>query len=198
MQTASLTFLRTFCSLALLFAVSACETTGPGAGGFSQDATRGDLVVRSTGFRFPRSVGAFTRGQTGQYDQAGQDLSVKYALEGVAVADVYDYPTGGRTLRTEFRRLQKEILAYHSDAELLEEGDQLIAPAGRRRSGLHAVYTISRGFKYDFPPPYRSQLLLFQRGNRFVEYRFTYAANKRGRAESEIRRFLGALAWPPG
>ena len=193
---------RFFSGVALLAAaliLSSCATAPPppsAPGGFTGGSSGSDLVVRSTGFRFPARVGLFIRADSKQYDAAGQDLSVKYQAGAVVVADIYDYPTGGKTLDTEFANRKDEIKSYHADARLLREGEVTIHPGAKARHGRKAVFAVSQGYHYSFPPPYQSDLLVFQRGNRFLEYRFSYSAAHRAAAENEIAKFVDALPWP--
>ena len=185
--------------LTLIF--SSCATAPPkptGPGGFTGGSGGSDLVIRNSGFHFPERIGPFARGQNQQYDAAGLDLSVKYVAGALIVADIYEYPTGGKSLATEFANRKDEIALYHSDARLLSEGEVTIHPGGRAHHGRRARFAISKGYQYSFPPPYQSDLLVFQRGDRFVEYRFSYSAAHRERAESEIDKFIDALAWPEG
>jgi len=182
----------------VLLALSSCATTPPPPppGGFSGGSSGSDLVIGRTGFRFPARVGLFIRGGSQQYDAAGEDLSVKYQAGAMIVADIYDYPTGGKTLRTEFADRKREIKSYHADALLLREEEVTIHPGGKARRGRKAVFAVSQGYHYSFPPPYQSDLLVFQRGDRFLEYRFSYSAAHREAAESEIAKFVDALLWP--
>ena len=112
------------------------------------------------------------------------------------IADIYEYPSRGKPLATEFANRKDEIRLAHSDARLLREGKVTIHPGGKERSGWKAVFAISQGYRYSFPPPYQSALLVFQRGSYFIEYRFSYSAGHRERAESEIQKFVDRLAWP--
>jgi hypothetical protein len=183
---------------AILLGLSACATVPRGPGGFAGGSGASDLVIQSTGFRFPARLGVFVRGGGKQYDAAGQDLSVKYKAGELIIADIYEYPSGGKTLAAEFADRKDEIKLAHSDARLLREGPVTIHPGGIERSGWKAVFAISQGYHYSFPPPYQSDLLVLQRGARFIEYRFSYSASHRERAESEIRKFIDHLAWPSG
>ena len=178
--------------------LTSCATTPPPAAssGFAGGSGGSDLVIKSTGFRFPARIGVFVRAGGHQYDAAGQDLSVKYQAGAVIVADIYDYPTGGKTLGAEFANRKDEIKSYHADARLLREEAVTIHSGGKARHGRKAVFAVSQGYHYSFPPPYQSDLLVFQRGNRFLEYRFSYSAAHREAAESEIAKFVDALAWP--
>ena len=195
-------FLSPLLSLATALVLSSCATAPPapppGPGGFTGGSDGSDLVIRSTGFRFPARLGVFVRGDTQQYDEAGQDLSVTYEAGVLIVATIYEYPTGGKTVWTEFADRKDEIKSVHKDARLLHEGEVTIHPGHKARRGSKAVFAISQGYHYQFPGPYRSDLLVFGRGNRFIEYRFSYPAAHRERAEIEIAKFIDALAWPKG
>lgn len=183
---------------AFLLGLSACASVPPTPGGFAGGTGESDLVIQSSGFRFPARVGVFLRRGGQQYDAAGQDLSVKYKAGEMIMADIYEYPAGGKTLATEFADRKDEIRLAHADAKLLREGPVTIHPNGTARRGWKAVFAISQGYHYSFPPPYQSDLLVFQRGTRFIEYRFSYSAGHRERAESEIANFVDRLAWPEG
>ncbi|MGH7936066.1 MAG: hypothetical protein ACREF8_03560, partial [Chthoniobacterales bacterium] len=95
-------------------------------GGFAGGSGESDLVIKSSGFRFPARVGVFVRSGSRRYDSAGQDLSVKYQAGDLIVADVYEYPSNGKTLLTEFANRKDEIRLAHSDARLLREGSVTI------------------------------------------------------------------------
>ena len=187
-------------ALAVLTLLCSSCATAPSpplaAGGFSGGAGGSDIITRGTGFRFPARIGPFIRAGTRLYDAAGQDLSVKYLAGALAVADVYEYPTRGKSLATEFVDRKDEVRFYHSDARLLHEGEVTIHPGGKVRRGRKARFAVSEGYNYSFPPPYQSDLLVFQNGQRFIEYRFTYSAAHRERVQSEIDKFFDALAWP--
>lgn len=182
----------------LLLVLSACATVTPPPGGFAGGTGQNDLVIQRSGFRFPARIGVFVRQGGHQYDAAGQDLSVKYKAGELIMADVYEYPSGGKNLTTEFADRKNEISMAHSDARLLREGKVTIHPGGKARTGWKAIFAISQGYHYSFPPPYQSDLLVFLRGARFIEYRFSYSAGHRERAESEIKKFIDSLAWPEG
>ena len=182
----------------LLSSCATVQTSPPVVGGFSGGNGQSDLVIQNSGFRFPARVGVFVRAGGKQYDAAGQDLSVKYKAGEMIIGDVYEYPRAGKDLRTEFADRKDEVRLAHSDGRLLREGPVMIHPGGVARRGWKAVFAISEGYHYSFPPPYQSELLVFERGSRFIEYRFTYSAGHRERAEREIENFLDGLAWPPG
>ncbi len=156
-----------------------------------------DLIIQSSGFRFPARLGVFVRESGQQYEAAGLDLSVKYKAGELIMTDIYEYPAGGKMLATEFADRKDEIRLARSDARL-HEGKVTIHPGAKARRGWKAVFAISQGYHYSFPPPYQSDLLVFQRGSRFIEYRFSYSAGHRERAENEIQKFIDRLAWPAG
>ena len=183
---------------ALLLTLPSCATVPTVPGGFAGGTGQNDLVIQSSGFRFPARVNVFVRGGGRQYDAAGRDLSVKYKAGEMIIADVYEYPRGGKNLATEFADRKDEIRLAHSGARLLREGPVTIHPGGKTVSGWKAVFAVREGYHYSFPPPYQSDLLVFQRGTRFIEYRFSYSAGHRERAESEIASFIDRLAWPEG
>jgi hypothetical protein len=190
-----------FVLTALLNIFSSCATPPvqpAGIGGFTGGSDGSDLVIRTSGFRFPARIGPFVRGQTQQYDATGLDLSVKYQAGALIVADIYEYPSRGKSLTTEFADRKAEIAFYHSDARLVTEGEATVHPGGKTRHGYKAHFLISKGYKYSFPPPYESDLLVFQNGDRFIEYRFSYSAAHQERAKIEVARFIDALAWPKG
>ena len=180
--------------------LSSCSTVPPApppaSGGFAGGSGGSDLVTRSTGFRFPARVGLFVRGDSQQYDETGQDLSVIYQAGVLIVATIYEYPTGGKTLDTEFADRKDEVKSVHKDARLLRDEEVTIHPGRKARRGRKAVFVLQEGFAYHSEQPYQSDLLIFQRGNRFVAYRFSYPATHRERAEIEIAKFIDALAWP--
>jgi hypothetical protein len=181
--------------------LSSCATvhpTAPARGGFSGGTGQNDLVIQNSGFRFPARIGAFFRGGGHQFDAAGQDLAVKYKAGEMIIADVYEYPSGGKSLATEFADRKDEIRLAHADARLLRESPVTIHPGATARRGWKAVFAISEGYHYSFPPPYQSDLLVFQRGSNFIEYRFSYSAGHRERAENEIEKFVDRLVWPEG
>jgi hypothetical protein len=90
------------------------------------------------------------------------------------------------------------VRGWHADARLLRESAVTIHPGKQARTGRKSVFAVSTNYRYDFPPPYQSDLLVFQRGDRFIEYRFTYSAAHAERAEMEIGKFLDSLDWPSG
>lgn len=184
------------CPYALIILLLASCETAPRAGPGVTTRSTNDVVLPSTGFTFPARIGVFTRAGSQRYDANGQDVSVKYLAGALIVADVYDYPTYGKTEGAEFVARKTEIKQYHSDARLLSEGAVTIHPAGQSHRGRRAVFRFSKNFQGSVKPPYQSELLIFQRGSRFVEYRFTYSAAHSETAAAEIENFLSALTWP--
>jgi hypothetical protein len=184
----------------VVLVLSSCATVPPAPppapGGFAGGSGGSDLVARSTGFRFPKRAGLFVRGDNQQYDEAGQDLSVTYQAGVLIVATIYEYPTGGKTLDMEFADRKDEIKSVHKDARLLRDEEVTIHPGRKARRGRKAVFVLQEGFAYHSEQPYQSDLLIFERRNRFVAYRFSYPAAHRERAEIEIAKFIDALTWP--
>jgi hypothetical protein len=179
--------------------LSACATAPPpsrSTGGFVGGVAGSDLVMKGSGFRFPARVGPFVRDSGRQYGRGGRVLSVKYQADALIVADVSEYPGDQEALLAEFALNKGAIIAAHGDARLLREGPVTIHPGGKAQNGLKAVFAMSQGYRYSFPPPYQSELLVFRRGTRFIQYRFSCSAGHRERAESEVRKFIDKLAWP--
>ena len=163
----------------------------PAPGGFAGGSSGSDLVARSTGFRFPARVGVFVRDDSQQYDETGQDLSVTYQAGVLIVATIYEYPTGGKVLDTEFADRKDEIKSVHKDARLLRDEEVTIHPGRKARRGRKAVFVLQEGFAYHSEQPYQSDLLVFERGKslcRLWVFLPGCASRKSGNRDCEIHR----------
>jgi hypothetical protein len=90
--------------------------------GFALDA-EGMLVHTHSGGKFPMKLSSFTRGAPRIYDEQGYDVSLSYILEGrwKAQADVYIYPTAGRSMEDHFEGVKGAIEKHNPGARQIDE-----------------------------------------------------------------------------
>ena len=177
--------------LALLAGCGTAQKKGPT---FTQASEEAPLVHALSGFAFPERIGAFRRGPVLRYNNAGDDVSVGYDEDSAEiVATLYVYPTHGRTLEAEFAARQHEVSQAHPDAQLISSGNVAVTP--KRISAPSASYTFAvevAGGEQQL----RSELLVAQAGNWFVEYRISYPAENQASAAAKIKTLLQKFAWP--
>jgi hypothetical protein len=161
---------------------------------FTQSTPQAPLIHQKSRFVFPIQVGSFRRERPTQYDQAGEDISVGYNNYSIPIAvTVYVYPAHARSLTAEFTSRQAEILHAHPGAQLVVTSNVTITPA--KITALSASYTFEDRFAGAIQP-LRSELLVAQSGERFVEYRVTYPVSMLTSAQNEIAEFEREFAWP--
>jgi hypothetical protein len=184
--------LITVCSAAF---AAGSQGSPAAAGAFTQATPSAPLVHSSSGFSFPSQIGSFQRERATQYDSAGEDISVGYNNPAIPIAaTVYVYPARARPLAEEFASRQAEVMHGHIGAQLLSTATAAVTP--RQSSALAAAYTF-RGLFAGKTQLLRSELLVAQQGERFVEYRFTYPDTEQTSARTEVDSFERTFSWPP-
>jgi hypothetical protein len=164
-------------------------------------ANLSDGVIKHvpSGFLFPQRVGAFERKKMDQYDRAGADVSAGYDAGVLIAATVYVYPNpvkaGEGALQKEYLSRKGEITGAHPAAELLSENEVPLTQGGRQLVGRKAIYVFMDKFRGDAKQKLKSQLLVFQYGSNFVEYRFTYPMDHAEAGDREVERFVKEWAW---
>ena len=173
-----------------------CETITTLPSAFIQSSSDASLIHQRSGFSFPKQIGNFQREKATQYDQSGDDVSVGYnALNYAApvAATVYIYPMYTSTINAEFRARQAEIIANHTEAQLIKTSVIDVTP--RHISALSASYIFNGIFAGKFQM-LKSELLVAQIGNRYVEYRFTYPSSTAAASYADIVNFEQSFKWP--
>ena len=155
-------------------------------------ATR--VADSAAGFKFPPQVESFRRSGPIKFDPAGDPFGTYWAGR-LILADVFYYRTDGHTLQREYSDCRDYVKIYTPGARLISDSVTTISPGGKSYRGRRAIFTAKKG-GLAADGPVKSQLLIFQLGDRFVKYRITYPLAHAERAEQEIDGFLRALAWP--
>ena len=154
----------------------------------------GNIVHVASGFSFPNKIGEFKRIMARQYDVAGRGVSVGYNIERPQmVASIYVYPSNGRLLETEFVVRENEIVAQHEGTKLIDRGTALITP--KKMPGLVANYEYTDNFAGRVQS-LRSRLVVAQRGEWNIEYRFTYPASEGASGASMVDFLQKSFVWP--
>jgi hypothetical protein len=168
-----------------LFVIVALLIAGP----FTADASNS-----SAGFTFPSRVGLFVRHGPIKFDEGGNPYASYWAGE-LILADVFYYRTYRHTLEREYSDCKDYVKIVSPNARLISDSAISISPGGHAHSGRRAVFTVQKG-RLANRGPAKSQLLIFQLGDRFVKYRITYPLAHAERAEKEIDNFLRSFPWP--
>lgn len=161
---------------------------------FRAGSLPGEIVHRDSSFTFPPRIGSFVRASGYQYDPMGKDISVGYNGDIPVVVTVYVYPTSGRSLEADLVRQSAEVLATYPDCELLGTRSVVVTPQSVAARAVSFAFLAN--FRGERQQMY-SELVLAQRGSRFVKYRITYPASLADLAVEDSSRFLQHFAWPP-
>lgn len=143
-------------------------------------------------FKFPSRVGLFVREGAPKLD-AGGDPYAQYWAGSLILATVYYYQTRGHTLAREFADCKNEVRRYTPKAQLISDSRM----TGRPQPGLRAIF-IARSGALAARGPAKSQLVIFQIGDRFLKYRITYQLAHAERADREVDDFVRRFPWPAG
>jgi hypothetical protein len=154
----------------------------------------GMMVHVASGFSFPNKIGDFQRVMARQYDAAGRDVSVGYDLNQPQIAaTIFVYLSNGRLLETEFVVRENEIVAQHQGTKLVDRGTALITP--KKTQALVANYEYTDNFAGRLQL-LRSRLIVAQRGDWDIEYRFTYPASEGAKGASLVDFLQNVYLWP--
>jgi hypothetical protein len=154
----------------------------------------GNIVHIASGFSFPNKIGDFQRVMARQYEATGRDVSVGYNNDKSQVAaTIFLYPSRGRLLETEFVVRENEIVAQHQGTKLVDRGTALITP--KKTSALMANYEYTDTFAGRVQL-LRSRLVVAQRGEWDIEYRFTYPASEGVAGASMVDFLQKSFVWP--
>src|SRR5690348_16758843 len=114
---------------------------------FKKTTDDGLLHTPSSVF-LPRNVGLFERADSGThiYGSQGRDVSVRYLLDRLIIAEAYVYPVGtyGRDLNSEFKIQQAAIQQINKKPKLISQGNVHVNQNGRSVLGLRANYELTR------------------------------------------------------
>jgi hypothetical protein len=154
----------------------------------------GNMVHVASGFSFPNKIGDFQRVMARQYEATGKDVSVGYNDEKPQVAATFFiYLSRGRLIETEFVVRENEIVAQHQGTKLVDRGTALITP--KKTSALMANYEYTDTFAGRVQL-LRSRLVVAQRGDWDIEYRFTYPASEGASAAAKVEFLQNSFVWP--
>ncbi len=156
----------------------------------------GTLKHVLSGFLFPVKLGSFERGPVKGYNPRGDDVSVGYnEYSSQIIATIYVYPTHGRSLADEFAGRQDEVANFrnYSDVKLVSTSTVEVTP--KKVKAMQATYTLTAGLAGKVRPV-RSELLVAQQGDWFIEYRISYPAANHDTAMPKIKALEQTYAWP--
>ena len=149
---------------------------------------------------FPVKVALFNRAETELYDSTGRDVSVRYLLDELILADVYAYPSGGPRgdLKQEFARQQSDIRRLNKNVRVVSDASVQTTQGGRSLVGRRATYDLVRTkglFGNAREVKCGSQLIIFQDGAWFIAYRFSYPRERSEIANKHVTDFLNQWHW---
>jgi len=162
--------------------------------------TTGDGLLHTPSNIFlPRNVGLFERADSGThiYGSQGRDVSVRYLLDRLIIAEAYVYPVGtyGRDLNSEFKIQQSAIQQINKNPRLISQDNVQVSQRGRSIPGLHAQYQLTRPLFGDKYERCGSQLFVFRDGHWFIAYRFSYPVDHSTVANKHVGDFLRQWQW---
>ena len=162
---------------------------------------------------FPPAIGDFKRVEIVRYDETGLDMSAGYNFESPdlnIVATVYVYPAPSlrsfgspadvvqsaraKLCGDEFKRRQREVMAFHPDARLVSEEAVGRPQAGPAVEGRKASYEFDAAFR-GRRQSLHSELYVycFIADKWAFEYRFT--SQRSPDPGARIAAFMKALVW---
>jgi len=151
-----------------------------------------------TGFTFPPKVGPFTQVKVTPFNEAHSDIEVDYNNDPYTVhLSVYVYPAHD-PLQKHYEQCKADVMQVHPDAKLLEEKPITLEKGGTKFDGFSALYSFRGKFVANKEQDLLSKLIVFRRGDYYVLYRISYAADDKAAAEKQIDDFIQQLAWPEG
>jgi hypothetical protein len=152
---------------------------------------------KPSGVVFPARVGLFQSAGPRTYDSKGRDVSVKYVLDRLIIADVYSYPAGASrsAFDAEFATQQNDIRRINTKVKLLSQSAASIRQGGRVIQGRRATYDLERPLFGKSRAKAGSQFLLFRDGPWFVAYRFSYPRERSAIANTHVGNFLAQWSW---
>jgi hypothetical protein len=157
----------------------------------------GGLLHKPSGVVFPVRVGMFQSAGPHSYDGRGRDVSVKYHLDQLIIADVYAYPAGSSraAFDVEFATQQNAIRSLNKNVRLISQSATSIRQGGRVIQGRQATYDLERPLFGKTRAKAGSQFLLFRDGPWFVAYRFSYPRERSAVASKHIGNFIAQWSW---
>jgi hypothetical protein len=162
-----------------------------------KSASGNSLLHTQSNVFFSANVGLFERANTRIYDSQGRDVSARYLLDTLIIAEVYVYPVGAyaKDLSGEFQIQQRAIGQLNKKVKLISQESVHTNQNGRSIAGLHANYELTRHLFSDSDQRSGSQLFVFRDGVWFVAYRFSYPRERPDIANKHIGDFLRQWHW---
>jgi hypothetical protein len=157
----------------------------------------GGLRHKPSGMIFPARVGLFQSAGPKFYDRKGDDVSVRYYLDELIIADVYSYPAGlsRKAFDAEFARQQYAIRLINKNVRLISQSVITTRQSGRILQGRGATYEFERVLFGKSRTKAGSQFVLFRDGPWFVAYRFSYPRERSTIASRHVANFLAEWSW---
>jgi hypothetical protein len=187
---------RTVIAFAILFATL---VSAHAASSFKKISDNRLLHVPS-GVVYPSKVALFIRADKPHYyDSTGLDVSQRYVLDALVLADVYVYPSAvtGGDLKREVARQNSDIRRLNKNVRVVSESSTRITQAGRTLKGKRATYDLVRthGLFASRETRCGSQLIVFQDGPWFIAYRFSYPGERSDIAAQHVNNFVSQWQW---
>lgn len=183
-----------------LFVTGCIKNTPIGQSSTVSTDSSTDYKMPASGFVFPLNVARLDRGETKQYDSAGQDVSVGYnsAHPDIKITTyVYIIPTRqpAETLSKHFLFCKSEVVRMRSSARLLSDGPVKVKIGTDTQPGMHAQYTYAEDL-FGSSQEVLSEVYLFTYNGWFVLYRITYPKSDESICKPVIKKYLEDLKWP--
>jgi hypothetical protein len=165
---------------------------------------RGDKLLHvPSGVIYPSKVALFNRvDKPRYYDSTGLDVSLRYVLDALILADVYVYPSGVTRgdLKREIARQDSDIRRLNKNVRVVSDGGIQTTLAGRTLTGKRRVYDLVRtnGLFGGGQARCGSQLIIFRDGQWFIAYRFSYPQQRSDIAAQHIDSFVNQWHWREG
>jgi|GEM_PF-2553426 hypothetical protein len=155
------------------------------------------LLHKASQVVLPARIAMFEREGTRIYGSAGKDISAEYDLDMLIRGDVYVYPVGayGKDFKSEVSIQQEAIRKLNKSVKLISQTSFQLRQDGKPIPGLRAEYQLTRALFNSQSRRCGSQFYLFQIGNWFIAYRFSYPIEKSAAANQHIRNFLSQWRW---
>lgn len=153
----------------------------------------GELIHKDSGFAFPARIGSFARFQGHQYDQDGRDISVGYTGDIPSLVTVFVFPAEDADLETALVKHSASVLKAYPGARVT--GRRMVQVTPQEIPAVSVSFEFSAAFQ-GREQALHSELVLAQRGDRYIKYRITYPEAIADIAGEDSGKFLQFFAWP--
>lgn len=184
--------LAVFAATLLLAGCATAPATAP-AQPFRPGDAPGELIHTDSGFAFPARIGSFARFQGHQYDENGRDISVGYTGDIPSLVTVYVFPADDVDLESALTTQSAGVLTAYPGAKVT--GRRVVQVTPEEIPAVAVSFEFSAAFQ-GREQPLHSELVIAQRGDRYIKYRITYPEAIADIAGEDSSKFLHYFAWP--